>query len=377
MRGVGEVSTMLAAAVLAVLAQAAAAGAERPAPPPLRTAVYVGPGAGGIGAVEWIRLVQESPEMELRLVDADGIGSGALDGLDLLVMPGGSSQGEYDALRTNGLERVKAFIRGGGGYIGTCAGCALVMDEKSRARMIPWKWSGSESCTIFPTFRLNERGAAALGLKAGPFAMRYHGGPFMWPSTNAFEGVSTESWATFDAEVSMNGRVKAKKRMHGSTAIVGGTMGRGRVFVTAAHPEYFSGTLYMVRAAIRYVSGRDVTFPVRRRAPRALSVGFLANRIDGVAVAETALAVAAEPGFDLVAVDVAGLGRRQLDHVDVLVLTNDRAAKDGRAKSEIADFVSRGGKVVGIGAGAKALPPGGVTCGAGVDAVRTIRSLFR
>ena len=129
--------------------------------PPLKVGVYADRGPGGIGAVEWFRLVHESPEMELKLLDGKMVREGALDGLDLLIMPGGSSMTEFDTLGTNGVERMKAFVRNGGGYVGTCAGCCLLMDgPKKRARMMPWNTTGSEGNTMFPTFRLNAKGEA-------------------------------------------------------------------------------------------------------------------------------------------------------------------------------------------------------------------------
>ena len=147
---------------------------------PLKVGVYADQGPGGIGAVEWFRLVNESPDMELKLLDGKGIRAGGLDGLDLLVMPGGNSKTEFTTLGTNGVERMKDFVRNGGGYIGTCAGCCLLMDEDDRrARMMPWARSGTEDVTLYPNVKLNAKGAAALGLKEGLHVVRFHGGPFM------------------------------------------------------------------------------------------------------------------------------------------------------------------------------------------------------
>ena len=358
----------------------AAIVADKPceAPPrPLKVGVYADKGPGGIGAVEWFRLVQESPEMELKLLDGPMVRAGGLDGLDLLIMPGGSSKTEFTTLGTNGVEKLKAFIRNGGGYVGTCAGCCLLMDGPDRRmRVMPWDTRGSESATFFPTFNLNAKGAAALGLKEGPHVIRYHGGPFMRPTTNVIEGANFELWGTMDAEATMKGKVDPKKKMHGAAAILGGTYGKGRVFVTSGHPEYFNSTLYIVKAAIRYVTGRKVTFPPRIRSPRAISVGFLAKGIGGVETAETALALAAVKDFDLTPIDLDGIAQRRLDHIDVLVLTNDGAKKnDGLAKA-IREFAANGGKVVGYGGGAEVLPPGGVACPSREGVVAAIRQLF-
>ena len=82
---------------------------------PLKVGVYADAGPSGIGAVEWFRLVNESPEMEIKLLDGKMVRAGGLDGLDVLVMPGGSSKTEFDTLGTNGVEKMKAFLRNGGG----------------------------------------------------------------------------------------------------------------------------------------------------------------------------------------------------------------------------------------------------------------------
>ena len=344
--------------------------------PPLKVAVYADAGPSGIGAVEWFRLVEESPELELHLVDGAAVRAGALEGLDLLVMPGGNSKTEFTTLGTNGIQRMKAFIRNGGGYISTCAGCCLLMDGTDRrARMMPWDRAGTEDDTLFPTVQVNEKGAAALGITKGAHRMRFHGGPFLWPTTNVIAEARFESWGTLAAEACMKGKVDPKKRMYGATAIVGGTYGKGRVFVTSCHPEYFSSTLYIVRGAFKYVTGRDVTFPTRPRSPRALTVGFVCGGISGVDTAQTALDLAAEKDFDLVLIDVDGIRQRRLDHLDVLVLTNDKLAKNADFKKYLREFVARGGKVVGFKTGRKMLPPEGVKCGTGQDAVRTIRRL--
>ena len=351
--------------------------AAAPCANPLKVAVYADNGPSGIGAIEWFRLVNESPEMELHLVDGKAIRAGALEGLDLLVMPGGNSKTEFTTLGTNGVEKMKAFIRNGGGYIGTCAGCCLFMDEPDRrARMMPWARSGTEDVTLFPTLDVNEKGAAALGIKKGGHVVRFHGGPFMWPTTNVIVDAKMEVWGTMNAEATMKGRVDPKKRMYGAAAILGGTYGKGRVFVISAHPEYFNSTLYIVKGAFKYVTGRDVSFPPRPRKPRSLAVGFVCGGIYGVDTAQTALDIAAEDDMDLVLIDVDGVKQRRLDHVDVLVLTNDKASKNEIFMKALGEFVARGGKVVGFKSGLTMLPPGGVACGMRKDAVKTIRSLF-
>ena len=345
--------------------------------PPLKVGVYADRGPSGIGAVEWFRLVDESPDMELHLLDGEAVRDGALDGLDLLIMPGGSSVTEYQTLGSNGVERMKAFVRNGGGYVGTCAGCCLLMDgPKKRARMMPWNSSGSEGHTMFPTINLNAKGAKALGLKEGPHVMRYHGGPFLQPTTNVIADAHMEIWGTFDAEATFKGRINPKKKMYGSGAVVGGTYGKGRVFVTSAHPEYFNGTLYVIEAALKYVTGRTITFPPRTRAPRVLSVGFLAKGISGVKTAETAVALARAKDLDLVLIDLDGIARRRMDNIDVLVVPSAVFVKNKKVSEAISAFTARGGKVVYCSLGAKDAPAGAVVSTSGDAVVEAVRKLF-
>ncbi len=374
-----------AAAVAAVCGCATAGRENAPCQPStancqLKVGVYADDGASGIGAIEWFRIVNESPEMELRLLDGKAVRDGALDGLDLLVMPGGDSHLEFKTLGPDGIRRMKEFVKAGGGYVGTCAGCYLLLDNsvhRLRANMVPWDRTGAEHSLLYPTFSLNGKGAAALGLKPGKFCMRYHGGPFMYPTTNVMAEAKVESWGTFESEACMTGRVDPKKRMYGATAIIGGTYGKGKVFGIAGHPEYFDSTLYIVQAAFRYVTGREVTFPPRLRTPRAISVGLLAKGVGGVETAETALMLAGERDFDLVLIDKDGIFQRRLDGIDVLVVTSDTAKKDEALAAAIRDFAARGGKVLGFGTGRDVLPEGGIACEPRMGTVQAIRKLFR
>ena len=344
---------------------------------PLKVGVYAGRGPGGVGFMEWLRLVEESPDMELKLLDGQGVRQGGLDGLDLLVMPGGSSIAEFESLGTNGVAKMKDFIRKGGGYIGTCAGCCLLMDgKKQRANVIPWNTQGSERDLLFPQFKLTDAGRKALNITNRTVVMRYHGGPFMWPTTNRIEGAKFELWGTFDAEATLRGELNRKKRMYGAAAIVGGTYGKGRVFATSAHPEYFDSTLDIVKGAFRYVSGRTVSFQPRMRAPRALSVGFLTSFAASIELAEDVLALSRERDFDLVPINGDGIFTRALDHLDVLVVPSSSKGLTPVSRRLIQAFAARGGKVVAYGTGVKLLPAGGTACASRQEVIPAIRSLF-
>lgn len=337
---------------------------------PLEVGVFVDKGASGIGAVEWVRIVDESPDMNLHLLDGKSIREGALDGLDILVMPGGRSKIESKMLGPEGIRKMKEFIWNGGGYIGTCAGACLLMDEpKYRANITPWASRGFVSSEIILSFDMNEKGAKNLGLKKGPFKMRYHGGPFLWPTGNKIEGAKFESWATVATEAVGRGRFN-KKHMYGADAILGGTYGKGRVFTTMAHPEYYEKTLYIIAAAFKYVSGgREVKFPKRIRKPRAVSVGYITST--GMESATMARALYSEKDFDLIPMNPLVMFLRGADHADVIVLINPTSLT-----KSLREFAEAGGKVIACGKGVQSLPKGGIVCKDIPEVIAKIKELF-
>ena len=324
---------------------------------PLRVGVYTDDGASGIGALEWLRIVEGSPEMELAMLSGADVRGGALDNVDVFVMPGGNSKTEYASLGTNGVEKMRAFVRNGGTYLGTCAGCCLLMDGPSqRARMIPWNSGGSIENTLFLTVDVNADGAKALGIPKGGHRMRYHGGPFMWPTTNRIDGADFALWGTYDAAASFKNGSSPHRKMHGAAAIVGGTYGKGRVFVTALHPEYFDSTRYVVAAAFKWLTGREVSFPVRQKKPGLLVVGVLPG---GKATGgKVGLAIDAADDMVLVPLDSDGIFQGRLEQVDAVVACGGGISKSKRSMDALKAFAERGGRLYALDGGKAVLPKG-------------------
>lgn len=330
---------------------------------PLKVGVFAGIGPRSNGAVEWFRLVEASPDMELTLLSAEMIRSGALDGLDVLIVPGGDSRTERRDIGMAGGEAIKSFIRRGGGYIGTCGGCCLAMDdevEKERGiGIIPFRRTGSKGWFMMPV-KVTAAGAKALGLEEREYVVRYHQGPVLEPTGRKIEDSEFEVWGTYASDFGVPGE---KPEMVGRAAIVGGRLGKGRVFAIACHPESFPFTRNIVRGAFRYVSGREVTFPERKRKAGALSVGFYSPAILGVEDARTVIALDKEEPLDLFPVDADCVREGMLDHVDVLVLPDSSSGyytdKKFRAVLPfVRGFQSRGGRIVGWGEGVKSGPAG-------------------
>ena len=328
-------------------------------PAPVKVGVFAGNGPRANGMAEYLRLIADSPDLELALLDADDIRSGALDGVELLVMPGGDSRTEKRDLGPKGAERIRRFLRDGGGYIGSCAGCCLLMDSAMDPDrgigVIPFHRTGSKNSFMMPV-KVSAKGAAALGIEAKSYEIRYHGGPVLEPSTNAIADADFEIWGTYEQDF---GKPGSKPEMVGRGAMVGGTYGKGRVFAFSVHPENFAGTRELVRGAFRYVIGRDVTFPERKRKVGSYAVGWYSNAVAGKETAKTMLALDRMEGVDLFPMASDEILVGMLDHVDMLVIPDGNARFYAKkvtpvVKTLISAFQSRGGLVIGWGEGARA-----------------------
>ncbi len=369
-----------------VLPQGAAVGEEalkrfedRRAPlPRARVAVFVGEGPRGRGCVSWLQLVESSPELELVLVDAEMIRNGALDKVDALVMPGGASVLEKRDLAPEGAKRIRDFIRDGGGYIGTCAGCCLALEEKGDLDrgigLMPYNRIGSKGGFMMP-IAINDRGAIAMGMKPGEYKVRYHGGPVLVPSTNSVPDAKVEVWGTYASDFDCP---KSSLRMFGGIALVGGTYGKGRLFAIACHPESDAFRRDIVKGAFRYVLARPVTFPGRIRAKKSYSVGLFSTVIGGVDTARAVLAMDAIPGADLLPLTGDEIEAGDLSHVDVLVMPGGvesfyEKKFTGAVRELVMDFAKAGGKVVAWGNGAKHAPTGAKVFATSAEAVSFLR----
>ena len=342
----------------------------------VRTGVYVGKGPYGSGCCEWVRMLNQAPEISLTLLDEEAVQNGALDKLDLLVMPGGSSPAIKRGLGTNGTERIKAFIRKGGGYLGTCAGCCLLMDpvyDQSRGiGVIPFYRAGSKGQTKL-SVKLTPAGQKALGLSENIYGLRYSHGPVLEPSTNSFPESKFEVWGVNNADFMKPG---SKPEMMGRAALIGGTFGKGRVFVTSCHPEYYASTREVLQGAFKWVTGVTMSQPPRPRSPRALTVGFFADEINSIEAQRTLLAIENDPAYDLLPITDGEVLEGKIEHLDVLVFPNGWKYGLGKSvKKSIAAFAERGGKSFAWGTGTAVLPKGGVACASGEDVLKKLKQV--
>ena len=357
-----------AAAMLAIVLAATLFGCKAPeaarSSKPVRAAVFVDNGARNIGAFRWLEITGMSPDMVSVPVDGAAIRAGALDNVDVLVMPGGRSVSEAEMLGAEGREKVKKFIREGGSYIGTCAGCCMVMQpSKCHPNMLgilPWTFgpSGGRADMLV---EFSSSGASYTGVKKGVYRLRYAEGPVPVPSKRKRDPLADiKVVATYASDINS---VSAKPRepFTGKPAAFAGTYGKGRIFVTTVHPESDVDDHDILRKAFKFLTGVDVNWEYPQRKRGALAVGFMCDNSFGVETGRFIVDLLKSGEFDVYPLNKGEVADGALHRLDA-VLVPDVAKKGadlskglyGDNLGQTKAFVERGGLVVAWGESAKA-----------------------
>jgi putative intracellular protease/amidase len=71
------------------------------------------------------------------LLTAEEVRNGALDGFQLLVVPGGWASLKSEELQVAGRDRLRRFVRNGGSYLGLCGGAGLALQVDEGLSMLP------------------------------------------------------------------------------------------------------------------------------------------------------------------------------------------------------------------------------------------------
>lgn len=243
------------------LATAAALGllvtsARAADPQPIRVALYDDAGAAGKGVPRVTELLGKTTDVKVTKVKGKEIADGVLKDFDVVIFTGGSGHAEADAVGEKGREEVRQFVRGGGGYVGICAGAYLACSGFSwgvgvlNAKTVSSKWRrGVGDVQIEGTPLAQE----TVGLAAEPRGIRYANGPIITPDTRE-DLPAFEPLAHFRTELAENGSPVGA--MVNSPAMVRAACGQGRVIISSPHPEQTEGLDGFVEQAVRWVAGR-------------------------------------------------------------------------------------------------------------------------
>ena len=327
-----------------------------------RIAVFVGNGARSIGAYRWVEIATTAENVEATPVDGAAIRAGALDDADLLIMPGGNSRIISKDLGAEGHKRIKNFLLQGGGYVGTCAGCCLLMQsDKSHTNMmniIPYSFGvcgGKAEISI----NFNDKALSLAGIKKGATKIKYSEGPVPRPAKTADTNVTVEVVARYAGNINSMGAGK-RKSFAGHPAAFAGRYGKGRFFVFTVHPEVDVDDHYLVRGALRYVTGgREIKWRYPQRKAGQLCVGFMCDDSFGPETARLIQKLLRDREFDVMPLNSQLISEGGFKHVDaVLAPANTGSVESkkglyGKNAKITKDFLARGGRVFAWGVSAE------------------------
>ena len=248
---------------------------------PLRVGLFVDRGCSGGGVLRWAEILDGSPDAELKILKGRDIADGALKGLDLLVMPGGRGDWQYESLGDGGAQAIRDYVAGGGRYYGTCCGIAVALNEDNkdfkRLKMIPFKRIiAPNRGGVTATVAFTDKGTDYLGVK-GKRMISYHNGPALQPTEPVPLCTKVDVLATMDCELAQEGPVKGA--MHGTPAAIRATYGKGEMLAFNCHPESRADSRDIVYAGIRALTGRTIQPPPEKSAAGKERVGFMSGGI--------------------------------------------------------------------------------------------------
>lgn len=333
--------------------------------------MYVDFGVRGGGAMGWAKILSNSPQINLILLNADDVRSGKLKNCDVLLMPGGLTGDEFRSLGPEGVEAVRQYVAEGGSYIGICAGCGLAMNINIGLRIVNCRnYQNTDRGQACLLVRINKEGSEMLGVKPGIYGIQYAGGPIpdFTKAVEEWNGTHTVL-STYESSLGKirytkkNGKPQIYKHplMYGYPAMVFATYGKGKVLISGPHPEKHETTYPIALGYIRAVTGVKCTYVAPKLGRRPIRVAFLGGAMTGKNAFRALIDLYKSPKLDVY--HGAEFGREgSLDHADVLVLPDGssknykKRAPSGSDLRYIRRFQDRGGIVIAFGEGAKYLP---------------------
>lgn len=242
---------------LGMLAVEAADHDSAAARPPVRVALYHGPGTGGAGPPNLLKRLHCPPQFTIANLTPAQIRGGALTNHDVVIFAGGSASKQAEAIGEDGRQTVRRFVEQGGGYIGICAGAYLATSGPAATRL-----NLVDAVTVSPRWKrgrgnveleLTDAGLRVIGDPAGRFAVRYVNGPIVKPAGRE-DLPDYEPLAWFRTELAQNNTPVGV--MVNSPAIFAGPFGRGRAVCVSPHPEQTDGLDHLVPRLVLWVAPR-------------------------------------------------------------------------------------------------------------------------
>ena len=313
----------------------------------LRIGFYVDSGSQGGGVLKLARLVEYSPEFELVLLDGKDLREGKLSGVDMLLVPGGSSENQYLSMQESGAQAVRDFVSNGGAYFGVCAGFHCAMNRPERIKLLPYGRKGSAGYQGITAVEISAEGAKLLGVSPGRILGYYSLGPISFKEKD-WKNSSAKTLAVYKSISTQPG--EKTNKMFDSPAIISGNHGKGKVVATSFHPEGYKATSHLVFSCIKLVTGvkGKPVFPAKNRRP--VRVAFYAATLRGKEYVPIWLALDRHADIGAFTAAARDIDNGALDNADVLVIPPGNAQKIKKPlqarRYGLKQFMDRGGYIV-------------------------------
>ena len=254
----------------------AALSLERPAHPDFNTkrvAIYERSDTRfAKGPKNLMRFLTRDNGFDAKRVLAADIRAGALEDFDVLIMPGGSGSAQANDLGDSGKERVRQFVRTGGGYVGICAGAYLASSHYDWSLSIinAKVWDRSHWARGQGDVSLLLSDAARTELVSGieVVDVYYAQGPLLVPD-NKPTLPGYQVLATYGSEVAEKGAQVGS--MVGTHAIIRSKFGRGRVICFSPHPEVEGGPNELMLSGVRWAASLNPAVDRQQTVPKTES----------------------------------------------------------------------------------------------------------
>lgn len=185
-------------------------------------------------------------DIDASIITPEEIIEGKLYKYDVLVVPGGRSTGQAEALGRSGCSAIEKFVKGGGGYIGICAGAYLASEGYNEptsnlmlvnARILDTEhWNrGSGDVQV----KIEDQTHPVVQGYSKIITAHYENGPVLYRS--CCDGIPPyNELASYVSNVHQNKDAKVGI-MPGSSAITASDYGDGRCVLFSFHPELTDG----------------------------------------------------------------------------------------------------------------------------------------
>jgi len=176
-------------------------------------------------------LLASTKNINLKILSSSDIRKGKLKDVNVFIAMGGSGSQQGKDLQELGREKVKEFVKNGGGYIGVCGGSymAITGPSEGKLNLISAKNYGNTGW---------QRGNGDCEIETNDgqtINLHYENGPIF--EDTEYEGASPyQSLATFNCDYYIPNKGTYKGEMPGQPAIIVGNYGKGRVLLFSPNP---------------------------------------------------------------------------------------------------------------------------------------------